>query len=84
MHSSNISYNNQNTFSNPNLQALAIENNRIWGNTNVYNILGNSRTSNSFNASNTSTYVASNVNSSGVCMIHTSYGCQPRIGSVIG
>lgn len=84
MHTTNISHNNKYTFSNPNLQALELETNRVWGNTNIYNTLGKSKTSTSSNASNSSTYIASNVSSSGSCMIHTSYGCQPRISGVIG
>jgi hypothetical protein len=85
MHS-NSNYNNIKpyTFSNPNLQAMAIESRKNWGNINVYNVLANSGTTNLFNASNSSAYIPNNVNSSGVCMIHASYGCQPRISSVIG
>ncbi len=84
MNISYTSYYNQTTFSNPNLQALALENNRVWGNSNIYKILDKSRTSNSSNASNNSTYVGNNVTSSGVTMVHASFGCQPRISSVIG
>ena len=38
-----------------------------------------------YNSNNqSSTYLGNNTTSSGTCMIHTSYGCQPRVGRAIG
>jgi hypothetical protein len=70
---------NRNTSSDPNLQYLIESHNRAVMESRPYKSTSLSR-----GYESNSTVVRFDTTSTGPCMVHTMYGCQSRIGSVIG
>jgi hypothetical protein len=70
---------NPDIFTNPYLKQLALKYNRQDA-----EIARNKSYSQGLYNAATDTVITNNPTTSGTCMIHVYYGCQPNIGSVIG
>ena len=70
---------NPDIFTNPYLKQMALKYNRQ----DAENVRNKSSSQGVYNTA-TDTVITNNPTTSGTCMIHVYYGCQPNIGSVIG